>query len=145
MRAMKCPSCGVPFPAPPAACPNCQLTLAALDRKFGLVPYCSRYMSDRSERLTRKEVHDLRDLLQVCERKFPQVVFSVLMVNLGEEFSISEYAFWFANHARISSRSAVGPKNWDLLLIIDPKGRSAAMITGYALEPYVSESDLQDA
>ena len=141
---MKCPSCGVPFSTPPAACPKCKLTLAQLDQKFGLVPYCSRYLSDRAERLTGQEIEDLRAVLRLFERKFPQIVFAVLVINLGEQISMSEYAFWLGNRARFSSVGAVGPKNFDLLLIVDPQGRAAAMVAGYGLEKYLGEQDLQD-
>src|SRR4051812_5775104 len=135
--SMKCPSCGVPFATPPAACPKCNLTLVQLDQKFGLVPYCSRYLSDRSERLTGAEIEDLRAMLRLFERKFPQIIFAVLVVNLGEHISMSEYAFWYCNRARFSSVAAVGPKNFDLLLIVDPQGEQAAMVAGYGLEKYL--------
>ncbi len=124
---MRCPSCGVSFSTPPAECPNCKLTLEKLDRKFGLVPYCSRYLSDRSETLPTADIDDLRALLKPFEQKFPQIVFSVVVINLGEDVSISEYAFWLVNRARISSVNATGPKNFDLFLVVDPKGRAAAM------------------
>ncbi len=141
---MKCPSCGVPFSTPPAACPKCNLTLAQLDTKFGLVPYCSRYLSDRSERLVLEEIEELRAALRLFERKFPQIIFAVLVVNLGEHVPMSEYGFWLGNRARFGSVAAVGPKNFDLLLIVDPKGEQAAMVAGYGLEKYLSEQDLQD-
>ena len=142
---MKCPSCGVPFAAPPAACPKCQLILTQLDPKFGLVPYCSRYLSDRAEKLTRREIAELRSLMRQFERKFPQVIFSVLLHNLGEHVQMSEYAFWMGNRSRVSNAHAVGPKNWDLLLIVDPKGKQAGIVAGYALEKYLTEQDLQEA
>jgi hypothetical protein len=142
---MKCPSCHVPFSTAAPECPNCKLTLAQLDRKFGLVPYCSRYLSDRSERLHLEEIEKLRDLLRLFERKFPQICFSVLLIDAGAHISISEYAFWLINRARFSTIGAVGPKNFDLFFVVDPAGRAAALTTGYALEDYIAEQDLQDA
>lgn len=142
---MKCPSCGVSFSIPPPECPYCGLTVAQLNRKFGLVPYYSRYVSDRSERLSRRELEKLREYLRLFERRFPQVVFCVLLINLGPHVSISEYAFWLANRARFSGAAAIGPKNFELLLIIDPLGGAAAMIAGYGLETYLTEQDLQEA
>lgn len=142
---MKCPSCGVPFAAPVPECPNCQLTLAQLDRKFGMIPYYSRYLSDRSERLHMHDIEELRKLLRLWERKFPQVFFSVFLMDLGSHISISEYTFWVANRARFSAVSSIGPKNFDLLLLVDPKGQAAGLSTGYALEQYLTEQDLQAA
>ena len=142
---MKCPSCHISLSTPAPECPNCKLTLDGLDRKFTLVPYCSRYLSDRSERLHLEEIEKLRDLLRFFERRFPQICFSVLLIDVGAHISISEYAFWLINRARFSTIGAVGPKNFDLFLVVDPVGRAAALIAGYALENYISEQDLQDA
>jgi uncharacterized membrane protein YgcG len=142
---MKCPSCQVQFSAPAPECPNCGLTLAQLDRKFGIVPHFARYLTDRSRELTEREVEKLRASLRLFERKFPQLLFSVQIVGLGTDVSISEYAFWMINRARFSALNAIGPKNFELLLIVDPDGEAAALIAGYGLEPYISEEELQAA
>ena len=142
---MRCPSCHVSFSEPAPECPNCNLTLAQLDKKFTLIPHCSRYLSDRSERLHLDEIEKLRDLLRVFERKFPQICFSVLLIDVGAHISISEYAFWLINRARFGTIGEVGPKNFDLFLVVDPAGRAAALTAGYALENYITEQDLQDA
>src|SRR2546430_11831675 len=81
-------------------------------------------------------------LLRLFERKFPQLLFSVLVANLGSRVLISEYAFWLINRARFSTLNAVGPKNFDLLLVVDPDLETAALIVGYGLEEYLSEHDL---
>lgn len=142
---MKCPSCQVAFSAPVPQCPNCNFTLAQIERKFGIVPYFARYLTDRAGELSSREVDKLRALLQLFQRKFPQLLFSVLVADLGPNFSISEYAFWLINRARFSALDAVGPKNFDLLLIVDPESEAAALIVGYGLEEYLSEQDLHDA
>lgn len=126
-------------------CPKCKLTLVQLDRKFGIVPHFTRYLTDRSSELTTREINKLRDLLRLFERKFPQLLFSVLVANLSSQVSISEYAFWLINRARFSALDAIGPKNFDLLLIVDPAAQSSALIVGYALEDYLSEQDLENA
>ena len=141
---MKCPSCQIDFSAAVPQCPKCKLTLAQLDRKFGIVPHYARYLTDRSGELSSREIDKLRGLLRLFERKFPQLLFSVLVANLGSRVSISEYAFWLINRARFSTLNAVGPKNFDLLLVVDPDLETAALIVGYGLEEYLSEQDLEN-
>jgi len=142
---MKCPSCHAPLAEPAPQCPGCGLTLDQLDQKFGLVPLYSRYFTDRTGKLSARAIEQLRDLLRLFERKFPQILFSVLVVNLGPRFSISEYAFWLMNRARFGMLEAVGPKNFELLLVVDPEGRTAALASGYGLEHYLPEQELENS
>ena len=139
---MKCPSCQIAFSAAVPQCPQCKLTLAQLDRKFGIVPHYARHLTDRTGELSSREIDKLRGLLRLFERKFPQLVFSVLVASLGPRVSISEYAFWLINRARFSTLNAVGPKNFDILLLVDPDSEIATLIVGYGLEEHLSEQDL---
>ena len=142
---MKCPSCHAPLAVPAPQCPGCKFTLEQLDQKFGLVPLYSRYLTDRADKLSARDIKQLRDLLHLFERKFPQILFSVLLVNLGPRFSISEYAFWLMNRARFGLLEAVGSKNFELLLVVDPEGRTAALTSGYGLENYLPEQELENS
>ena len=126
-------------------CPECKLSLQRLDLKFGMVPRHSRYLSDRSGRLTVPQMDALREALRLFEKKFPQSLFSVLVTELTQGYSVSEYAFWMANRARFSSLEKTRGDNFDLLLVIDVASNAAALTTGYGLEPYVTEEDLEDA
>jgi uncharacterized membrane protein YgcG len=119
--------------------------MADLDRKFGIVPHYARYLTDRTGDLSSREVENLRALLRLFERKFPQLLFSVHVVNVGPRGSLGEYAFWLINRARFSTLNAIGPRNFELLLVVDPSAAAAALIVGYALEQYLSEDDLHDA
>jgi uncharacterized membrane protein YgcG len=123
---------------------QCGLTLTDLDRKFGIVPLYSRYLTDRTERLSLRDAHQLRQALCLFQRKFPQLLFSVILVDLHPRAPISEYAFWLINRARFSEFQATGAKNLELLLVIDPGAKEAALITGYGLENYITEDDLAE-
>ena len=115
-----------------------------LDIKFGMVPRHSRYLSDRVGRLTLPQMESLRESLRLFEKKFPQSLFSVLVADLPAGSSVSEYAFWMANRARFSSLEKKHGDNFDLLLVIDVTSNTAALTTGYGLEPYLEEEDLQE-
>lgn len=140
---MRCPSCRAPFSAPPPKCPQCGLTLAELDRKFGIVPLYSRHLTDRTERLSLRDASKLREALRLFGQKFPQLLFSVVLMDLRPRAPVAEYAFWLINRACFSEFQATGPRNFELLLVIDPGAKEAALITGYGLENFVAEEDLE--
>jgi uncharacterized membrane protein YgcG len=142
---MKCPACHAALAEPMPRCPKCYLTFEQLDQKFGLVPRYSRYLTDLTGKLSSREIHELCGLLRLFERRFPQTLFSVLLINLGPGTSISQYAFWLINRARFGTLDSVGPRNFELLLVVDPKGKTAALTAGYGLENYFLEEELENA
>ncbi len=113
--------------------------------KFGLVPRHSRYLSDRSGRLPIPDMEAIRKALRLFEKKFPQILLSVLVTELPADSRVNEYAFWMANRARFSSVEKKENDNFDLLLVLDVVAKEAALTTGYGLEPYVSEEVLRGA
>jgi uncharacterized membrane protein YgcG len=143
--AMKCPSCNTTFGTPAAQCPQCRLTLRRLDIKFGALPRRSRYFTDRTGRLHLSAIREMRGMLRLFMRKFPQCHLSVLIVDRVINGTIGEYVFWLANRGRYSSLESVGAENFDLLLGIDAEAGAAALVVGYGLENYLSEQDLRDA
>ena len=144
-RAMKCPSCDKSLREPAPQCPHCKLRLRALDLKFGAVPLHAGYLTDRTERLPAGEIASLRQLLGLFGRKFPQSIFSVFVVALPHGSAVNEYAFWLANRALFSAPDATGPKNFDILLVVDTTAGAASLTVGYGLEHQVTETDLKDA
>lgn len=139
---MKCPSCGTPLAAPAPRCEACKFSLQRLDMKFGLVPRHSRYLSDRSGRLALSEMTTLREALRLFEKKFPQILLSVLVTELPVGSGVREYAFWMANRARFSSIEKTQGENFDMLLVIDLAAGEAALTAGYGLEPHITEEEL---
>lgn len=142
---MKCPSCSGALAIPEPRCPHCRTSLQKLDMKFGLLPRHSRYLSDRSGRLDLTDMEQIRESLRLFEKKFPQILFSVFVADLEPGGTVQEYAFWLANRARFSSIDKTKADNFNMLLVIDVATNAAALTTGYGLEAYVDESDLEDA
>lgn len=140
---MKCPSCAAHLSAPVSRCPECKFSLQRLDMKFGLVPRHSRYLSDRSGRLPIPDMEAIRKELRLFEKKFPQILLSVLVTELPAGSGVNEYAFWMANRARFSSVKKKENDNFDMLLVLDVVAQEAALTTGYGLEPYVNEEVLR--
>ncbi|MDQ6913164.1 MAG: TPM domain-containing protein [Verrucomicrobiota bacterium] len=115
-----------------------------MDMKFGLVPAHSRFLTDRSGTLALEDMEQLRAMLRLFQKKFPQTLFSILITELESGMSVAEYAFWLANRAKFGGVDKALADNFNLLLLIDLAGNTAALTVGYGLEPYIQESDLQD-
>ena len=141
---MKCPSCAHLLDAPVDRCPQCKFSLSRMDMKFGLVPAHSRFLTDRSGKLALEDMEQLRAMLRLFQKKFPQTLFSILITELEPGISVAEYAFWLANRAKFGGVDKALADNLNLLLVIDLTGKAAAFTVGYGLEPYLGESDLQD-
>ncbi len=140
---MKCPSCAQVLPAAEPQCPHCRLTLRALDLRFGAVPRHASHLTDRSQAMNLADIASLRRDLELFEERFPQVVFSVFVADPPPGGSVTEYAFWLVNRVRFSSLTSIGPENFDMLLVLAPGKREAALVIGYGLEDYLKEEDLR--
>ncbi len=140
---MKCPSCAQLLQEAAPRCPHCRLSLQRLDTKFGLVPAHSRFLTDRTGRMALDEMTQLRAALRLFQKKFPQSIFSIFVTELPRGTAVAEYAFWMANRAKFNSGEKTEGENFNLLLVIDLTGNTAALTVGYGLERYVPEQDLK--
>ncbi|MDQ2868819.1 MAG: hypothetical protein M3R59_10510 [Verrucomicrobiota bacterium] len=141
----KCPACKNALPDGAPRCPSCKFNLRAADVKFGALPRQSAYLTDRARCLPLQELELLRDELALFHRRFPQVPFSVFLVDLLPGQSATEYAFWLANRAPSGTVHETGSASHSLLLLIDPHGGAAVFAAGYGLECMLSEDELQGA
>lgn len=140
---MKCPSCASTLAAPEPRCPNCKLTLQALDAKFGALPRHAMYFTDRTDDVPMRDMAAIRRMLELFHQKFPQCLFSIFVADLPRGTRVGEYAFWLANRARFSSVEQAQGENFDLLLVVDMTGHAAALNAGYGLEAYLEQEDLE--
>lgn len=142
---MKCPSCLTALTAPLPQCPVCGLTVERLDTKFGALPRHMQFFTDRSNSLPMRGMNEIRDLLELFNRKFPQSLFSAFVLPELKNGTIAEYTFWLANRGRFNPDDPLGADNFDLLLGVDLHRRAAALLVGYGLENYLTEQDLDNA
>src|SRR4051794_30721441 len=142
---MKCPSCNAQMTAPLPACPFCRLTIEQLDVKFGALPRYLQFFTDRSNSLPLSEMNRTRALLALYYRRFPQSRFSTFVLPEVKGGTIAEYTFWLANRGRFNPEDPVAGANFDLLLGIDLKTRTAVLVAGYGMENYLGEETLNAA
>jgi uncharacterized membrane protein YgcG len=141
---MKCPSCTATLTAPLPECPFCGLTVDSLDVRFGALPRQMQFFTDRSSSLPLNGMNEIRALLGIYARRFPQSRLSVFVLPEVKNGTIAEYIFWLGNRGRFNPDDPFGGDNFDLLLGIDLKGRQAALLAGYGLEQYLGDEDLTE-
>ncbi len=141
---LRCPKCGAEETEPTPRCHSCKLTLRRLDPKFGGVPHHSRLIADRAGAVRRAELEKLKGMLRLFQRRFPQTLFSVFIADLPQGTSIAEYTFWMSNRARFGTRDIFREENMNVLLLIEPTARRAALTVGYGLEHYITRDELAD-
>ncbi len=145
MAPVKCPGCARALEQLAEECPHCRFSLHRMNVKYGAIPLHTRYLTDRAACLTLTEIKKLRERLDRFTKKFPQILFSIFISPLPRGGKVNEFVFWLANRARFSSTEARGPENFELLLVLDPEARTAALTMGYGLEHALREEDLQSA
>lgn len=141
---MRCPYCKSAVETSPATCPRCGISLEKVIRFFGAVPPIIDGISDDAGVFT---VHGKRRIKSAAVElaiRFPQTGFTVVTSALPKDTSIGVYAFWIFNEASVTRKVDRGSNNFGILLTLDPTyGRSSLMV-GYGLEPYLSETDLDE-
>ena len=141
---MKCPSCAATLNTPLPECPFCGLTVDSLDIRFGALPRYLQFFTDRSSSLPLGGMAEIRTLLSLYARRFPQSRLCVFVLPEVKNGTIAEYIFWLGNRGRFNPEDPFAGDNFDLLLGLDLKGRQAALMAGYGLEQYLSDEDLNE-
>ncbi len=140
---MRCPACQSPVFENDPACRQCGFTLEAADRAYGVPPALHKPVTDPRRVLSglaRRRV--MRKVTQI-EHLYPQVEVAVLLLDVPRQTPMSAYAFWLFNRGQLSSAVEKGGENRLIMLLIDVESDKAAAMTGYGLEPFLQERQLQ--
>ena len=140
---MRCPSCLILFEESAEVCPNCQFTLAPLDKKFGTVPKMFRYLTDFASYFTKKEQETLEKKIAKLERNFPGLHLSIVTVEVHHRFKPREYLFWLMNRCYFTPMDSPMEKSFSIVLFFDSASRSVFLTTGYGLHSALPEEKLE--
>lgn len=139
---MRCPYCSNPAFESLAECPRCGFALHKLDALFGTIPRLSPGISDAGKLFSKRDVAKLTAEISRFEKKFPQLLFSIVTTNLAPGDNLAAYAFWIFNKAGVCRPLDKGGDNRNILLMIDAGNARASLLVGYGLEPFVGEKHL---
>ena len=140
---MRCPACQSPVFENDPACRQCGFTLEVADRAYGVPPALHKPVTDAGRLLSalgRRRV--VRKVAQI-EHLYPQIELAILFLEVPKQTPMTAYAFWLFNRGQLSSAVDKGGENRLVMLLIDTESEKAVAMTGYGLEPFLQESQLQ--
>ncbi len=80
--------------------------------------------------------------LEAFEARFPQLFLLMYLGPLPAPVSPRQFAFWLLNHAAVPDMDATRPNERGLLLVVDPQGGTAVLASGYYLENFIRQEEL---
>ncbi len=142
--SMHCPYCQAPAFETTPQCPRCGFSLERVGAYYGVMPRINAGLSDLAGLFRPRDVRRIDDATARLRDRFPQVTLSVVTTSLDPTRPLTAYAFWIFNRGGLCVDLARGGKSRDLLLTLDATNARASLMIGYGLEPFVSQTHLQD-
>jgi uncharacterized membrane protein YgcG len=140
---MHCPYCHAPLSEEMPACPRCGVNMEKATAYFGTPPRLTPGVSDLSGVLRPADLRALRRRIGDFGERFPQSGFSAVFMALDNDMPGAAYAWWIFNRCQPADGMQEGGGNRQLFLLVDTAGHHAWLTQGYGLEPFVSETRLQ--
>ena len=136
-----CPACGRPVKPNAKWCGACQFTGADSIAMFpgGAPPLMP--VLDAAEILTERDIAKINGISASLGRRFPQFRWRVCTVTLPLETRISLFGFWMFNASPLGADETADERAWTVLLLINSRTGEAAVVPGYAAEPYLSDDE----
>ncbi len=139
---MKCPRCVQTLTPAAGTCPHCGYAMAVACGFYGEGSVVAEQLMDVESRLTGDERGVIRQTFAGFAAQFPQLFFMMYLGALPPPASPRQFAFWLLNHAAVPGLDVLLPNERGLLLVVDPQAGSAVLATGYFLETFVSQAEL---
>ncbi|MES2438844.1 MAG: hypothetical protein V4584_07250 [Verrucomicrobiota bacterium] len=136
-----CPSCGGPLKPDAKWCPNCNFTGGDTLRLFPHDPPPLLPILDAVGLLKEHDIHKIEVARENLRRRFPQFRWKICIVTLPRETSLSVFGFWLLNVCPLHDQETPQERAWTILLLLNPSTAQAAVIPGYAAEPFLSDDE----
>jgi hypothetical protein len=138
---MRCPRCVQRIHRGAESCPHCGFSLAEADARFGSDDVRVRTLTDAAGLFRKGEREHVQEAMGRISRRFPQLYAAVYTGALGEMAALRQFGFWLINRAAFEDLPPNKPNAAGILLTIDPDSKSAGMVFGYLLDPFLDETD----
>ncbi len=136
-----CPSCGRPVKPDSKWCPGCHFTGAHTLELFPTDPPPLLPLLDAAGILTddaKRKITATRELLM---RRFPQFKWRICTISIPAETSMPLFGFWLLNACPLDKDESEKDRRWTVLLLINADTGKAAVVPGYAAEPFLSDDE----
>jgi len=136
-----CPSCSGPLKSDSKWCPRCNFTGS---RTLELFPHSAPPLLpvlDAVGLLDDPAVRKVEAARDKLRKKFPQFHWKVCVVHLPEGIALPVFGFWLLNASPFQPKETLEDRAWTVLLLINSGTGDAAVVPGYAAEPYLSNDE----
>lgn len=138
---MKCPRCVQRIHRAADACPHCGFSIVDADARFGKDAWRLRRLTDAAGVLRRADREWIQSAMGHFSRRFPQLFVAVYTGPVEDAANVRPFGFWLLNRTTFDDVPAEMTNEAGILLTIDPETKSAGMVFGYLVEPYLNEAD----
>lgn len=91
-----------------------------------------------------KDVRRIEAGRDALRRRFPQFQWRICTVCLTAETSLPLFGFWLLNACPFHENETLEERAWTILLLVNADSGQAAVVTGYAAEPFLSDEEWKD-
>ncbi len=137
----RCPACGTVVKADARWCPECGFTGGDTMELFSASPPPLLPVLDAADIFVSEDIRHIENARDAVSRDFPQFRWRVCTVALPADTSLPLFGFWLLNACPLLDGESREQRTWTILLLINAGTGQAAVIPGYAAEPYLSDDD----
>jgi len=138
-----CPSCHAPATEIGRHCGFCGYSAEEAVKKFNFKPPALERFVDAEGRLKASEKRRLSHRIDQLERKYPQITFYFVLMRLSVKTDSREFGYWLFNASYPQNEEDVRKRPYGILFLIDLENRLASVTVGYGLDPFLTDSNLQ--
>ena len=88
-----------------------------------------------------KDIRRIEAGRDALRRRFPQFKWKICTVCLPPETSLPLFGFWLLNACPFHEKETLEERAWTVLLLVNAVSGQAAVVTGYAAEPFLSDDE----
>ena len=139
-----CPSCAAHLAADANRCPSCGFTGGDTLRLFSDPPPLLPVL-DAAELWSGSDLKRIETAREKLRRAFPQFHFHICSVMLPEGAKLPLFGFWLLNVCPFYVNETAADRAWSVLLLIDARSGSMAVVPGYSAERWLTDEDWSKA
>jgi hypothetical protein len=136
-----CPACRSPLKPAAQRCPGCGFTGGDTMTLFEGPPPPLLPILDAAALFRESEIPKIEGQREILRRKFPQFHWRICTVLLPPDTSLPLFGFWLLNACPLGENESADDRGWTILLLINAASGQAAVIPGYAAEPYLADAE----
>lgn len=136
-----CPSCKGPLKQDSKWCPACGFTGSHTVDLFPDPPPPLLPILDAVGLLSTDDVSKVEASRDKLRRRFPQFHWRICIVDPPEKTNLPVFGFWLLNVCPLGPEETNEDRAWTVLLLINTGTGEAAIIPGYAAEPFLSDDE----